>query len=282
MITKIVVLALFISLFLFVQGIIFYRNNINLKKIAEDKIRQIKESEEYNTFINRKYAYLTKKGADIFLLKDGITLGKWYLYKALMGLIFGIIGVGLLILIMKLNIPKVPLFIILFIIGFMFNDLMVYLQDRSSNEEMMPDIMEMSRSILYGMRGGQYISSAIKDAILVVENKRLKVALLQFKTQLDNNMTIADCLDRFEMHFDNAEISAFCTVVKSLQDTGEFNEAMDILRSNIEREEVSVNQRKNKALDSKVNLKIWGIFIGVIACLIYILFIFISQQISGI
>ena len=50
---------------------------------------------------------------------------------------------------------------------------------------MMADICEMSRSVLYGKKGGQYIIDAIKDAVLVVENKRLKMAMIRMKTDLD-------------------------------------------------------------------------------------------------
>ena len=280
MIVKILYVLVFLAMFLFVQGIVFYKNNINLMKIAEDKVKEFKKTEEYNSWVNRKYAYLLKSGVDIFLLKDGVTIVRWYTYKAITGLVMALIGM-VLTAVFGIPFPKMIVAAVLFVAGFFFYDLMLYFQNKSSNEAMMPDIMEMSRSILYGMRGGQYISSAIKDAILVVENERLKVSLMRFQNDLDSSRTLTDCLDRFEMHFDNPEISAFCTVVKSMQETGQFNEAMAILRSNIEREEASVNERRCKALDSSVNIRVFSIFVGVIVCLVYILFVFISQQVTG-
>lgn len=92
---------------------------------------------------------------------------------------------------------------------------------------MMPDIMEMSRFVLYAKRGGQYIADALKDAVIVVENKRLKTALMQLRNDMDSGRNLDECLQEMEMSFSNGEISSFCTVIKSLQTTGQVDEAWD-------------------------------------------------------
>lgn len=55
-----------------------------------------------------------------------------------------------------------------------FLDIYLVLEDKQSKEAMMADICEMSRSVLYGKKGGQYIIDAIKDAVLVVETSVLR------------------------------------------------------------------------------------------------------------
>lgn len=103
------------------------------------------------------------------------------------------------------------------VIGWFFLDIFLRVTNKSSNDEMMPDIMEMSRSVLYAKRGGQYIADALKDAVIVVENKRLKTALMQLRNDMDSGRNLDECLQEMEMSFSNGEISSFCTVIKSLQ-----------------------------------------------------------------
>ena len=131
------------------------------------------------------------------------------------------------------------------------------------------DIMEMSRSVLYGKRGGQYIADALKDSVMVVENKRLKTALIQLGNDLDSGRSLDDCLQELEMSFSNGEISSFCTVIKSLQSTGQVDEALRTLENNIEREQVSVNKRRCVVLEQKTTLYVILIAMDILGMLLY-------------
>ena len=102
-------------------------------------------------------------------------------------------------------------------IAWFFLDIYLVLEDKQSKEAMMADICEMSRSVLYGKKGGQYIIDAIKDAVLVVENKRLKMAMIRMKTDLDAGRSLDEALSDFELSFSSIEIASFCTVIRSLQ-----------------------------------------------------------------
>ena len=141
--------------------------------------------------------------------------------------------------------------------------------DRPAFKEMMDDIMEMSRSVLYGKRGGQYIADALKDAVIVVENKRLKTALIQLGNDLDSGRSLDDCLQELEMSFSNGEISSFCTVIKSLQSTGQVDEALRTLENNIEREQNSVNKRRCVVLEQKTTLYVILIAMDILGMLLY-------------
>ena len=133
----------------------------------------------------------------------------------------------------------------------------------------MDDIMEMSRSVLYGKRGGQYIADALKDSVMVVENKRLKTALIQLRNDLDSGKPLDDCLQELEMSFSNGEISSFCTVIKSLQSTGQVDEALRTLENNIEREQVSVNKRRCVVLEQKTTIYVIMIAMDILGMLLY-------------
>lgn len=153
--------------------------------------------------------------------------------------------------------------------GFFFMDLYLHMRNKSSNEEMMPDIMEMSRSVLYGKRGGQYIADALKDSVIVVGNKRLKMALIRLRNNLDSGMSIEECLQELELSFSSGEISAFCTVIKSLQSTGQVDESLKVLENNIEREQVSVNKRRCVILENKTMMYVMLVAFDILGLILY-------------
>ena len=117
-----------------------------------------------------KQIELKKMGAGV-LLKDQMTVSQWYMFKTLMATAFGMIVFFIVSGIMDSPVGK-PLTVIAAVAGWFFLDLLLRLQNKSSNDEMMPDIMEMSRSVLYGKRGGQYIADALdisyEDALAIL------------------------------------------------------------------------------------------------------------------
>lgn len=127
----------------------------------------------------------------------------------------------------------------------------------------------MSRSVLYGKRGGQFIADALKDAVIVVENKRLKTALMKLRNDLDSGMGLNECLDELELSFSNGEISSFSTVIKSLQSTGQVDEALKTLESNIEREQISVNKKRCLMLEHKTMMYVIFIAMDLMAMILY-------------
>lgn len=90
-----------------------------------------------------------------------------------------------------------------------FLDLILRLKNKASNDEMMPDIMEMSRSVLYGKRGGQYIADALKDSVIVVENKRLKTALLRLRNDLESDLAWMSAWMSWNLVFQTVRFQAF-------------------------------------------------------------------------
>ena len=109
----------------------------------------------------------------------------------------------------------------------------------------------------------------VKDAVIVVENKRLKSALLKLRTDLDAGKSLEECLSDLERSFSNAEISSFCTIIKSLQVTGQVDEALKTLEQNIEREQISVNKRRCLRLEQKTMLYVILIAMDILAMILY-------------
>lgn len=260
-------MILFVLCFSIAQGIVYLMSGTTPAKEAKKKIESVKNSSIVRGFVTEKQIMLKKMGAGV-LLKDQMTVSQWYLYKAIVAVAFGFICFFITEGVMNLDIGK-GLAVLAAVLGWFFLDIVLRLQNKSSNDEMMPDIMEMSRSVLYGKRGGQYIADALKEAVIVVENKRLKSSLMKLRNDLDSGKSLDDCLDDMEMSFSNAEISSFCTVIKSLQSTGQVDEALKTLESNIEREQVSVNKRRCIMLEHKTMMYVIFIAMDILAMILY-------------
>lgn len=261
------VALLYILVFSFVQGIVYLIYGTTPAKEAKKKMDKIKQSSIVRKFFANKQLTLKKMGAGV-LLKDQMTVSQWYLYKGMMAGLFGMICFFITEGLLKFDMAKL-ISLVVAVLGWFFLDIILRAQNRSSNDEMMPDIMEMSRSVLYGKRGGQYIADALKDAVIVVENKRLKTALMRLRNDLDGGRSLNDCLDELEMSFSNGEISAFCTVIKSLQSTGQVDEALRTLENNIEREQVSVNKKRCLMLEHKTMMYVIFIAMDILAMILY-------------
>lgn len=256
-------ILIFALLFSAFQGLAMIKMETTPYKEAITKLKDAKDNRYIRDFAARKQIQLKKLGADVFL-KDQITVSQWYIYKFMWSVAFAFVTIFL----SKVFTGEVA-FVVVFLIGvagFFFMDLYLRMRNKSSNEEMMTDIMEMSRSVLYGKRGGQYITDALKDSVMVVENKRLKLALIRLSNNLDSGMSIDECLQELELSFSSGEISAFCTVIKSLQSTGQ---SLKVLENNIEREQVSVNKRRCVILENKTMMYVMMVAFDILGLILY-------------
>ena len=259
----IVIFALLFSAF---QGIAMIKMNTTPFREAIKRLNETKDNRHIRDFVANKQIKLKKLGADVFL-KNQITVSQWYIYKFTWAMAFAFVTMFL----MKLFTGKIT-FAVVFLVGvagFLFMDLFLRVKNKSSNEEMITDIMEMSRSVLYGKRGGQYITDALKDSVIVVENKRLKLALIRLSNNLDSGMSIDECLQELELSFSSGEISAFCTVIKSLQSTGQVDESLKILENNIEREQVSVNKKRCVILENRTMMYVMMVAFDILGLILY-------------
>lgn len=258
---------LFVLIFSMLQGMVYVYYGTTPVEEAKKKMETIRTASVVRKLVAQKQIQLKKMGAGV-LLKDQMTVSQWYLYKGLMSGLFAITCFFVTDGMMKIEMAK-PISIAFALVGWFFLDIVLRAHNKSSNEEMMPDIMEMSRSVLYGKRGGQYIADALKDAVVVVENKRLKAALLRLRNDLDIGRSLEECLNELELSFSNGEISSFCTVIKSLQSTGQVDEALRTLEKNIEREQVSVNKKRCIMLEHKTMIYVIFIAMDILAMILY-------------
>ena len=267
MIVGLLLFLIFALVFTTIQTLLLRKEGSDSKTYAKEQLDNLKKGRHFQEFVLRKQIKLKKYGADIFV-SDGILVSQWYLYKALFASVAGVITFVLSVKVFHADAGYIITAAVTAFAWF-FLDLYLSMENKQSNEAMMPDICEMSRSVLYGKRGGQYIIDAIKDACIVVENKRLKMGMIKLRSNLDAGRSLEESLNEFEMSFTTPEIASFCTVIKSLQTTGHVEEALKTLENNIERGQAGVNKRKCIVLENKTMVYVLLIAFDLLIMILY-------------
>ncbi len=267
MIVGLLLFLIFALVFTTIQTLLLRKDGSDSKTYAKEQLENLKKGRHFQEFVLRKQIKLKKYGADIFV-RDGILVSQWYLYKALFASVAGVITFVLSVKVFHADAGYIITAAVTAFAWF-FLDLYLSMENKQSNEAMMPDICEMSRSVLYGKRGGQYIIDAIKDACIVVENKRLKMGMIKLRSNLDAGRNLEESLNEFEMSFTTPEIASFCTVIKSLQTTGHVEEALKTLENNIERGQAGVNKRKCIVLENKTMVYVLMIAFDLLIMILY-------------
>ncbi|MBQ6407653.1 MAG: type II secretion system F family protein [Butyrivibrio sp.] len=267
MIVGLLLFLIFALVFTTIQTLLLRKEGSDSKTYAKEQLENLKKGRHFQEFVLRKQIKLKKYGADIFV-RDGILVSQWYLYKALFASVAGVITFVLSVKVFHADAGYIITAAVTAFAWF-FLDLYLSMENKQSNEAMMPDICEMSRSVLYGKRGGQYIIDAIKDACIVVENKRLKMGMIKLRSNLDAGRNLEESLNEFEMSFTTPEIASFCTVIKSLQTTGHVEEALKTLENNIERGQAGVNKRKCIVLENKTMVYVLLIAFDLLIMILY-------------
>jgi Flp pilus assembly protein TadB len=249
------------------------------QRFAAKAAKEWNENEKRLDRLQAKDITLRKKGVDYFLIKDNFSCEKWYEYKALSALIGAIILFGG----MSVSVSRtaaIPAGVVGAVVGWFMLDIILNAENKSSNDKMLSDIMEVSRSILYGNRSGQYIADSLKNACTIVENDRLKTTLIQMRIHLESGANLRDALSELASHFDNPEIDALCTVIRSLQETGQANDALDTLKENVQREQKTVNEASVNHIRSKMQMACFACFTGSIIGFMYIMIQFLQNAMT--
>lgn len=254
-------------LFTTIQSLLLRKSGRTSLTFVKEELERAGNSKTFQNLVGKKQIWLKKHGADVFL-QDGILVSRWYLYKFTMVAFTESITYLIAVKVFQAG-AGIPITVVSTVIAWFFLDIYLVLEDKQSKEAMMADICEMSRSVLYGKKGGQYIIDAIKDAVLVVENKRLKMAMIRMKTDLDAGRSLDEALSDFELSFSSVEIASFCTVIRSLQSTGHVEEALKSLENNIERGQAGVNKRQCIVLENKTLAYVMMIAFDLLIMILY-------------
>lgn len=137
------------------------------------------------------------------------------------------------------------------------------------NEAMMRDIMSIYDVVLLQTNSGVYIAQILIDAYMVVENMRLKSALLELTGKIKETNDVRTSLDVFSNRFANEHIENLAVAIGQSVETG--NSAR--MLSDIKRHMVNLQKSYNKLEQMRVkrcgNVFKIAVFIAVMLVLVY-------------
>lgn len=150
------------------------------------------------------------------------------------------------------------------IVGWMLIDFIVNQSDISDNKHMLEDIKTIYDTIRIQVKAGVYITQVLTDCYLVVENKRLKKALLELTSDLVAKNDVHESLEDFKDKFNNEYINTLVTVIEQSMQTGQSVKMFDDIRAQIEDIDMAMmlaEQNKIKSIIIIVQFLIYGAII---------------------
>lgn len=150
------------------------------------------------------------------------------------------------------------------ILGWMAIDFIVNQSDISDNKKMLEDIKTIYDTIRIQVKAGVYITQVLTDCYLVVENKRLKKALLELTSDLVAKNDVRDSLEDFKEKFNNEYINTLVTVIEQSMQTGQSVKMFDDIRTQIEDIDMAMmlaEQNRIKSIILVVQFLVYGAII---------------------
>lgn len=154
-------------------------------------------------------------------------------------------------------------------------------RNRKDNEAMIRDIMNIYDVVMLQTNSGVYIARILIDAYMVVENRRLKSALLELTGRIKETNDIKTSLEVFCGRFTNEHIENLAVAIGQAVETG--NSAL--MLSDIKKHIVSLQKIYNKKEQQRVkrrgNMYKLAIFGAVILVLVYGCAIGLGEAVIG-
>ena len=252
-----------ISLIIFL-GIILPDWNAEMENIAdntEDALEQrLKLQKEGYFNYNRMDNYLRRKG--MYRIYPELNPMMFIGVKIVVALLFFVIGIAAV---------NVYLGIAFAIPGFFAPDLIVNLMNSSDNDDMMDDIKSIFDTLKIQTKAGVFLTYSLCECYLIVENQRLKAALLDMTNMIISKNQIMDALHKFNAEFDNPYIDTLCITIEQSLESGKSAQILQDLSKQIADMQRAINIRESEKLDSKIQFLQVLIFISIIVIAIYAL-----------
>lgn len=160
--------------------------------------------------------------------------------------------------------------IILFALAATFiPDIFLNLSDDSDNKELLCDIQCLYDTLKIETHAGVYLTQALSECYLVVQNKRLKSALIDLTNEILAKNNIEAALDVFEKQFDNQYISMFAIILRQSLESGQSAQMLADVSGELLNVQKAINLSIQESLDRKIQVLQLLLFVGMMAILLY-------------
>ena len=213
-------------------------------------------------------AIMSKYGLMAMLNDYNLEPSTFIMIKFGIGIIFAFFGV----LIIPGVIGKIVIFVVAFLIGFVFLDQLLKIQNKSDNDDMNDDIIQIYSILKTNAKADEYIIDSLIECQRSISNKRLKQALNELNNNvLSSRVTPDEAVDIFNSRFDNQHIDNLAIIIKQSLKTGRTTTML----SDISKQIQIMNNAKSAMMRDKIKRKTAGIqvafFVILSAAAIYLI-----------
>lgn len=165
--------------------------------------------------------------------------------------------------------------------GFFLLDIIMSRSNDLENEEMLHDIETIYNTIKLQTDSGVYIVNAIYECHKLVKTRRLARALLELTTEITGKQDIEEAVDHFKQKFRNQYLNILGNAVKQSMITGDTSKIMgDVSRQIDGINEAALLREENKK-ESAILLVDTLMFMGIVAAVMYVVFISMGTAFSS-
>lgn len=176
------------------------------------------------------------------------------------------VGVGLVGLLYK---PWC--FILGFLLGFFLVPLYFKQENDNDNDEMLQDIGQMNSIVALQVKSGIHISKVIYECCRMIDNPRLKQALLELSIDLENFATVKQAAAQFSKKFSNQHIDSFAKTLEQMESTGSSVEFFEDIVSSVASINEAIAIKEEKKAQRTADFFQIMLFIGPLVLVFYVL-----------
>lgn len=218
---------------------------------------------------------MSKYGLMHLLHDYNIDAATFVIVKVVAGLLLGALGQSFV----AHPLAKLAIFVVGVIVGFFIPDFIIKENNKSDNDAMLDDIINVYTMLKIHATSGVYITDSLIECQRAVANARLKEAL----TELNNNVlsrkiTIEEAVDLFNSRFESEHIDNLAVIMKQSLKTGRSSEVLADISKQIEDTNKIRAERQKEKMKKKMTVMqvVFFIIITIIA-----LYLVIQQMMSS-
>ena len=203
------------------------------------------------------------------LLSQGIKFRMGSDFSAFDYLVFRLVlsaGAGVIAMFYNVLLFPVAFFLVFVLIPIYFAE-----ANSNDNEYMLPDIANLNSLVALQTKNGVFISKVIYECYAVVENKRLKQALLELAIDMETFSSTRQAAERFRAKFTSPYLDAFAKTLEQVQDSGSSLEFYDDIRSSVASINAAISIRDEAKVKRVAGFFEVLLFVGPVLIVFYIL-----------
>lgn len=207
---------------------------------------------------------MSKYGLMHLLHDYNIDAATFIIIKVVAGLLLGILGQSFI----DNPLAKIIILVVGAIVGFFIPDFIIKENNKSDNDAMLDDIINVYTMLKIHATSGVYITDSLIECQRAVANPRLKESF----TELNNNVlsrkiTIEEAVDLFNSRFESDHIDNLSVIIKQSLKTGRSSEVLADISKQIEDTNRLRAERQKEKMRKKMTIMqvVFFIIITIIA-----------------